>query len=56
MTRFAATFTGITLALGVVAAGGLHAQMPETMMYDHVHVAVPQPPEAAQWYARHFGG
>jgi catechol 2,3-dioxygenase-like lactoylglutathione lyase family enzyme len=26
------------------------------MMYDHVHLAVPQPPEAAQWYARHFGG
>jgi catechol 2,3-dioxygenase-like lactoylglutathione lyase family enzyme len=26
------------------------------MMYDHVHLAVPTPPEAAAWYARHFGG
>ena len=46
MTRFAATFAALTLALGTVAPRGLDAQFPETMMYDHVHLAVPQPPEA----------
>jgi len=56
MSRSAATFAGITLALGCLSPFVLRAPSPETMMYDHVHLAVPQPPEAAAWYQRHFGG
>ena len=32
----------------------LHAQ--ETMPFDHVHMAVPEPLKAAAWYAEHLGG
>jgi lactoylglutathione lyase len=28
----------------------------ETMLYDHVHLAVPDPATAADWYMEHFGG
>ena len=45
----------VLLGLGLTSAQALGAQS-ETMMYDHVHLAVPNPPEAAAWYARHFGG
>jgi catechol 2,3-dioxygenase-like lactoylglutathione lyase family enzyme len=32
----------------------LHGQ--ETMPFDHVHMAVPEPLKAAAWYAEHLGG
>ena len=41
--------------LSAMWAGALNAQS-ETMMYDHVHLAVPDPAAAASWYSRHFGG
>jgi catechol 2,3-dioxygenase-like lactoylglutathione lyase family enzyme len=56
MARYAVALSTIALALGFAGSPGLEAQFPETMMYDHVHLAVPQPPQAAEWYARHFGG
>jgi len=42
------------LVLGPVA-GAARAQTP-TAPYDHVHLGVPNPPEAAAWYEKHFGG
>jgi catechol 2,3-dioxygenase-like lactoylglutathione lyase family enzyme len=47
----------ILVLLGSVAwsAAPVSAQS-ETMMYDHVHLAVPEPATAAAWYSRHFGG
>lgn len=56
MSRSPAMLAGIALALGWSSPDALHAQFPETMMYDHVHMAVPDPPAAAAWYQRHFGG
>jgi lactoylglutathione lyase len=49
--------SSILLLLGLIASSGadLGAQS-ETMMYDHVHLAVPEPATAAAWYSRHFGG
>ena len=54
MPRTALTFS---LALGLcwLSASALSAQS-ETMMYDHVHLGVPDPPAAARWYQEHFGG
>jgi catechol 2,3-dioxygenase-like lactoylglutathione lyase family enzyme len=54
MPRSSAVLTALTLVS--LSPAALVAQFPETMMYDHVHLAVPQPPVAAAWYARHFGG
>lgn len=42
----------VAAALGVPAA----AQAQQTLMYDHVHMAVPDPEAAAQWYHDHIGG
>jgi catechol 2,3-dioxygenase-like lactoylglutathione lyase family enzyme len=36
-------------------AGTATAQV-ETLMYDHVHMAVPDPPKAAAWWQEHIGG
>jgi catechol 2,3-dioxygenase-like lactoylglutathione lyase family enzyme len=54
MQRFAPAVVGLPVLLAVFA-GPLSAQS-ETMMYDHVHLAVPDPPTAAAWYGTHFGG
>lgn len=42
------------LVLGALA-GTAAAQTP-TAPYDHVHLGVPNPPDAAAWYEKHFGG
>ena len=39
----------------LVAAAPAHGQV-RTLMYDHVHMAVPDPQAAAQWYHDHIGG
>ena len=45
------------MALGLWSASLANASaQSETMMYDHVHLAVPDPTAAAAWYGRHFGG
>ena len=45
----------VSLGLLISPAVAVSAQS-ETMMYDHVHLAVPEPATAAAWYSRHFGG
>ncbi len=46
--------------LAPVAALTVHAvpaeAQTETLLYDHVHMAVPDPEAAAQWYHDHIGG
>jgi catechol 2,3-dioxygenase-like lactoylglutathione lyase family enzyme len=44
-----------SIALLTMFAPVLIAQS-ETLMYDHIHMAVPDPPAAAQWYLDHIGG
>ena len=39
----------------VVCAGAATAQT-TTRLYDHVHMSVPDPQVAAQWYHDHIGG
>jgi lactoylglutathione lyase len=41
--------------LASAAAGPLPAQT-ETLLYDHVHMSVPDPQAAAKWYLDHLGG
>ena len=44
-----------SIALSTMLSPALIAQS-ETLMYDHIHMAVPTPPAAAQWYMDHIGG
>ena len=37
-------------ALFLVFAGAAHAQMAQTLPYDHIHLAAPDPAEARDWY------
>jgi len=53
MVRFAMSILRV-IALLVVSAPVLSAQS-ETLLYDHIHMAVPDPQEAAQWYRDHLG-
>src|SRR5687767_7556815 len=47
----------LAAVLLIVAAGSAVAQEPaQTMMYDHVHMAVPDVEKAAAWYNQHIGG
>ena len=52
------SFVGATvkslLAVAVLAAPAV-AQS-KTLLYDHVHMSVPDPEAAAQWYHDHIGG
>ena len=43
------------ILLIAVSAPALSAQS-ETLLYDHVHMAVPNPQAAAAWYLEHIGG
>jgi lactoylglutathione lyase len=54
MQRFATSILG-AIALFTVSASLLSAQS-ETLLYDHIHMAVPDPQAAAQWYRDHLGG
>ena len=45
----------LAISLAVLAPSVLTAQS-ETLLYDHVHLAVPNPQEASQWYMDHIGG
>ena len=49
----AGTLTAVALAAAI--AGSLSAQA-ETRLYDHVHMSVPDPQVAAQWWHDHIGG
>ncbi len=54
MQRFATSILG-AIALFAVSVPVLSAQS-ETLLYDHIHMAVPDPQAAAQWYRDHLGG
>lgn len=47
--------TGLICAVALVALAAPAAAQ-ETLLYDHVHMAVPDPEAAAQWYHDHIGG
>jgi catechol 2,3-dioxygenase-like lactoylglutathione lyase family enzyme len=49
---FSAAFAAVTTLVG---AGSSAAQTP-TLPYDHIHVNVPDPAAAANWYEKQFGG
>ena len=40
----------------LVMSAALGSAQTETLMYDHVHMAVPNPQEAVRWYQEHIGG
>lgn len=52
------SLVGATLSLLAVAVLSVPAaaQVQQTLMYDHVHMAVPDPEAAAQWYHDNIGG
>ena len=43
-----------TLILAISLAG--LGQTPQTAPYDHVHLSVPDPAKAAEWYIKYMGG
>ena len=43
------------LAAAVIFPGAANAQT-ETLLYDHIHLSVPDPQASAQWYHDHIGG
>lgn len=45
----------LTCVLALLVLGAPAAAQ-ETLLYDHVHMAVPDPEAAAQWYHDHIGG
>lgn len=48
-------FVAIPLIAAALAPTGAQAQV-ETLLYDHVHMSVPDPQAAAAWYHEHLGG
>lgn len=46
----------LSAALLTLAAGLIAAASAQTFPYDHVHVNVPEPAAAANWYEKNFGG
>lgn len=54
MRSLVATLARTFLLLGISASAAL-AQT-ETLLYDHVHMTVPDPQAAARWYQEHIGG
>jgi catechol 2,3-dioxygenase-like lactoylglutathione lyase family enzyme len=53
--RHAVIAATATLAMTAGVADRAMAQT-DTLMYDHVHMLVPDPPKAAAWYEEHIGG
>ncbi len=45
----------VAAAVAGLFAGSARAQTP-TLPYDHIHLNVPVPADAANWYEKHFGG
>ena len=50
------TQTLILLTLGLFAVVGVGASAAQTVPYDHVHMAAPDPAKAVAWYKDHLGG
>jgi catechol 2,3-dioxygenase-like lactoylglutathione lyase family enzyme len=55
MKRSARMMTLMVMAAVVTLAAGRTA-LAQTLAYDHVHMAVPDPVKAAEWYGKHLGG
>ena len=55
MRRFISPVLRAVVVLAV-SASVAQAQFPETLMYDHVHMSVPDPQASAQWFHDHIGG
>jgi lactoylglutathione lyase len=54
MRSFAAS--ALTALAAIALSAGVAAAQTETLLYDHVHMSVPDPQAAAQWYHDHIGG
>lgn len=52
-TLASAALCGVTALVAFSAPAGAQTK---TLMYDHVHMSVPDPQAAAQWYHDHIGG
>ncbi len=51
------SFSPLFTAIVLLAISGFEAgAQTETLLYDHLHMAVPDPQAAAQWYQDHLGG
>jgi catechol 2,3-dioxygenase-like lactoylglutathione lyase family enzyme len=50
------TFTVVAAMSLLAFAARSAAAQTETLMYDHVHMAVAEPPKAAAWWQQHIGG
>ena len=52
MRRIMPSFVSVCFALGAFAVSAAA----QTFPYDHIHVNVPDPAAAANWYEKYFGG
>jgi catechol 2,3-dioxygenase-like lactoylglutathione lyase family enzyme len=48
--------TGIAALVALVGLAGPALAQTETLPFDHVHLTVPDPPQAAEWYRKNIGG
>lgn len=46
----------IWVMAALLVAGAARSAPAQTLPYDHVHMAVPDPNKAAEWYGKHLGG
>ena len=49
-------FPALCASIGLFALAGSARAQTATFPYDHVHVNVPDPGAAANWYEKNFGG
>ena len=54
MRQFA--LAGIAALVALVGLAGPARAQTETLQFDHVHLAVPDPAKAAEWYRKNIGG
>ena len=52
----AALLISTSSSLAAQRPPGVYGPLPETLLFDHVHMSVPDPQAAAAWYHEHFGG
>lgn len=49
-------FQALCASVGVLALAGSARAQTATFPYDHIHLNVPNPADAANWYEKHFAG
>lgn len=47
---------GIAALVALIGPAGTALAQTETLKFDHVHLTVPDPPQAAEWYRKNIGG